>query len=71
MSKFRIGDNVVAVIEGRIVDEDVDEGGRTFEVEYTDLSGVERRRWLYAAEIYHDNDDAEVVHVAAANASLH
>lgn len=57
MRDFMIGDIVATFIAGPIVGMRRDENGVAYKVEYEDGEGVIRRRWLYEAEIYHDDDE--------------
>lgn len=66
MRVLRIGDRVATTIEGPIIDERIDEHGRSLLVEYEDADARTRRRWLSEDELYHDEADVESVHVAVA-----
>ena len=70
MRVLRVGDVVAAYVEGPIVDERIDENGRSLLVEYEDNEGRQRRRWLSEDELYHTEADVEVAHVAAGVAAL-
>ena len=70
MRVLKVGDVVAAYFEGPIVDERVDEYGRSLLVEYEDNEGRQRRRWLSEDEIYHTEADVETAHVAAGVAAL-
>jgi hypothetical protein len=70
MRILRIGDTVATYIEGPIIDERIDEHGRSLLVEYEDGEARIRRRWLSEDEIYHDDACVEATHVAAGVASL-
>ena len=66
MRVLRIGDRVATTIEGPIIDERIDEHGRSLLVEYEDADARTRRRWLSEDELYRDEADVEAVHVAVA-----
>lgn len=70
MRVLRIGDHVAAVIEGPIIDERVDENGRSLLVEFEDSEARTRRRWLSEDELVLDEADFESAHVAAGVAAL-
>lgn len=70
MGVLRVGDVVAADIAGFIVDERIDENGRSLLVEYEDGEGRVRRRWLSEDELYHTEADVEAAHVAAGVAAL-
>jgi hypothetical protein len=70
MRVLRVGDVVAAVIEGPVIDERVDENGRSLLVEYEDGEARTRRRWLSEDELVLDEADIEVAHVAAGVAAL-
>lgn len=70
MRVLKVGDVVAAYFEGSIVDERIDENGRSLLVEYEDNDGRQRRRWLSEDEIYHTEADVETAHVAAGVAAL-
>lgn len=61
---------VATVIEGPIIDERIDEHGRSLLVEYEDADARLRRRWLSEDELYHDDADVEAAHVAVGVAAL-
>ena len=70
MRVLRIGDHVASFIEGPIIDERIDEHGRSVLVEYEDGEARMRRRWLSEDEVYHDEADVETAHVAVGVAAL-
>lgn len=70
MRVLRIGDRVATTIEGPIIDERIDEHGRSLLVEYEDNEARLRRRWLSEDELYHDEADFESAHVAVGVAAL-
>lgn len=70
MRDLRIGDTVATYIEGQVIDERVDEHGRSLLVEYEDGEARLRRRWLSEDELYHDEADVEVAHIAVGVAAL-
>lgn len=70
MRVLRVGDLVAADIAGSVVDERIDENGRSLLVEYEDNEARLRRRWLSEDELYHTEADVEVAHVAAGVAAL-
>lgn len=70
MRVLRVGDVVAAVIEGPVIDERVDEHGRSLLIEYEDSEARTRRRWLSEDELVLDEADIEVAHVAAGVAAL-
>ncbi|MGY6251511.1 hypothetical protein ACXIUS_28940 [Bosea thiooxidans] len=70
MRVLRVGDQVAVDIAGPIVDERIDEHGRSLLVEYEDNEGRLRRRWLSEDELYHTEADVEAAHVAASVAAL-
>lgn len=70
MRVLRIGDRVAATIEGPIIDERIDEHGRSLLVEYEDNEGRWRRRWLSEDEVVLDEADVEAAHIAVGVAAL-